>query len=39
MKSAAAPALGTMRPNGRIVWDFLSSRSRDYDFSKNRRME
>ena len=26
-------------PNGRIVWDFLSSKSRDYDFSKNRRME
>jgi carboxymethylenebutenolidase len=26
-------------PNGRIVWDFISSKSRDYDFSKNRRLE
>jgi carboxymethylenebutenolidase len=26
-------------PNGRIVWDFVSSKSRDYDFSKNRRLE
>ena len=26
-------------PNGRVVWDFLSSKSRDYDFSKNKRLE
>jgi carboxymethylenebutenolidase len=26
-------------PNGRVVWDFLGSKSRDYDFSKNRRLE
>jgi carboxymethylenebutenolidase len=26
-------------PNGRIVWDFISSKSRDYDFSKNKRLE
>jgi carboxymethylenebutenolidase len=26
-------------PNGRVVWDFVSSKSRDYDFSKNRRLE
>ena len=26
-------------PDGRIVWDFLSSKSRDYDFANNKRLE
>jgi carboxymethylenebutenolidase len=26
-------------PNGRIVWDFIGSKGRDYDFSKNKRLE
>lgn len=26
-------------PNNRIIWDFLSDKSRDYDFSKNVRLE